>query len=158
MITNYLEILENSLKQKSAILNEIADNCEQQEQLLKQEKLPLEEFDVYVERKGELITKLTKLDEGFETLYARVREQLETNKDVYREQIARLQQLVTKVTEQSVSIQAQEARNKQMVEAHFAKERAGLRAGRQASKVAYGYYKNMNNTNVVLPQILDQKK
>lgn len=70
----------------------------------------------------------------------------------------RIQELITQVTEKSVSIQAQEARNKKMVEDYFARERNRLRSGRQASKAAYGYYKSMSNTNVVPPQILDQKQ
>lgn len=158
MIKNYLAILEESLDQKAAVLDEITGYCREQEALLKQETLDLESFDSYVDRKDLCIQKLAKLDEGFETLYERMKEQLAGGKEAYKDQIARIQQKITVITEKSVSIQAQEVRNKKMVEDYFTKERSQLRQGRQASKAAYGYYKNMNNSNVVPPQFLDSKQ
>ena len=157
MIENYLNVLEDSLQKKVTVLNEIAEQNCKQEELLKQEKLDLEAFDIIVEKKDELIQKILKLDEGFETLYERVREQLQANKDAYKTQIAHMQQLISQITDKNMSVQAQEARNKKMVEDYFAKEKSAIRAGRQASKAAYDYYKNMNNTNQVPPQFLDQK-
>lgn len=157
MIENYLGILEESLQKKIAMLNEIAEHSCEQENLLKQDKLDLEAFDVLVDKKDELIQKLLKLDEGFEALYERVREQLQADKDVYKGQIATMQNLIAQITDKSMSIQAQESRNKKMVETYFAKEKNAIRAGRQTSKVAYDYYKNMNNSNQVPPQFLDQK-
>lgn len=59
----------------------------------------MEELDANMEQKDGLIQKLTALDDGFETLYERVKEQLSTNKDAYKNQIKRIQELITKVTE-----------------------------------------------------------
>ena len=158
MIENYLEILEDSLVKKLAVLDEITEYNNEQEALLKREKVSMEELDANMEKKDELIQKLVKLDEGFETLYERVREQLLTNKDIYKEQIRRIQDLISKVTEKSVSVQAQESRNKKLIENYFIKEKSQIRQGRQASKTAFNYYKNMSNSNAIPPQILDQKK
>ena len=158
MIENYLGILEESLQKKSAVLDEIGEYNSAQEQLLKGESLSLEALDDNMEKKDALIQKLMDLDAGFESLYARISEQLLTNKDAYKAQIARLQQLIQQVTEKSVSIQAQEARNKKLVDDYFAKERNRLRQGRQSSKAAYGYYKSISNSNTVSPQFMDQKK
>lgn len=158
MIDNYLNILEESLQNKLAVLDEIALYNGEQEELLKQEKVSMDELDANMGRKDELIQKLTGLDDGFESLYERIREQLLENKTLYARQIRRLQRLISDITEKSVSIQAQEARNKKLIEAYFTKEKRQLRQGRQSSKAAYDYYKNMSNTNVVQPQIMDQKK
>ena len=108
MIENYLGILEESLEKKVLVLDEIEDYTAKQERLLKQEKVSMEELDANMEQKDGLIQKLTALDDGFETLYERVKEQLSTNKDAYKNQIKRIQELITKVTEKSVSIQAKE--------------------------------------------------
>ena len=116
MIENYLGILEESLEKKVLVLDEIEDYTAKQERLLKQEKVSMEELDANMEQKDGLIQKLTALDDGFETLYERVKEQLSTNKDAYKNQIKRIQELITKVTEKSVSIQAKESRNKKLVE------------------------------------------
>lgn len=158
MIENYLKILEESLQKKLTVLDEIIAYNKEQEKLLKKEDVSLDELDANMSLKDGLIQKLLKLDEGFELLYERIREQLLGNKDAYKTQIKSLQQLISKVTEKSVSIQAQEARNKKLVESYFAREKEQLKQGRQASRAAYDYYKNMNNTNIVPPQIMDQKK
>lgn len=155
---NYLKILEDSLHQKLSVLEEISQYNEGQERLLKKQDVSLEELDDNMSGKDELIEKLTGLDEGFETLYERIREQLLEGKDTHKAQIKKLQELITQVTEKSVSIQAQEARNKKLVEKYFAEERAQLKHDRQTSTVAYNYYKNMSNTNVMPPQYMDQKK
>ena len=158
MIENYLTILEDSLRQKVNVLDEISECNTAQEQLLKQESLSLEEFDEYVDKKDVLIQKLNKLDEGFDSLYEKIREQLLKDKEAYKAQISRIQQLISQVTEKSVSIQAQEARNRKAVEYYFANEKQQLRQSRQSSKAAYDYYRSMNNANVVPPQFMDKKK
>ena len=83
----------------------------------------MDELDANMSLKDGLIQKLLKLDEGFEMLYERIREQLLGNKDAYKSQIKSLQQLISQVTEKSVSIQAQEARNKKLIETYFAREK-----------------------------------
>ena len=155
---NYLDILEESLQKKLKVLEEITVYNQEQEQLLKKEKVSLEELDKNMEQKDELIVKLSGIDEGFETLYERIKEQLLANKDAYREQISKLQQMISQITEKSVSIQAQEARNKKLIEDYFRNERNQIRQNRQSSRAAYNYYKSVNNTNVVMPQMMDQKK
>ena len=158
MMDNYLDILEERLQKKLKVLEEITVYNQEQEQLLRKESVSLEELDENMSHKDELIQKVTALDEGFETLYERIKEQILTHKDDYKEQIRKLQQLISQVTEKSVSIQAQEARNKKLIEDYFKKERSQLRQNRQSSKAAYNYYKSVNNTNVVMPQMMDQKK
>lgn len=155
---NYLDILEESLQKKLKVLEEIAVYNQEQEQFLRKASVSLEELDENMSHKDELIRKVTALDEGFETLYEHVREQLLANKDDYREQIRKLQQLISQVTEKGVSIQAQESRNKKLIEDYFKRERSQLRQNKQSSKAAYNYYKSVNNTNVVMPQMMDQKK
>lgn len=158
MIENYLEILEKSLEKKILVLDEIEDYTVKQESLLKKEKVSMEELDANMEQKDGLIRKLTDLDEGFETLYDRVKEQLNTNKDAYKEQIKRIQNLISRVTEKSVSVQAQESRNKKLVEDYFTKKKSEIRQGRQASKTVLNYYKSMSDTSAISSQIMDQKK
>jgi len=153
---NYLEILTDSLKKKSKVLDEIMRYNSDQENLLRQEGISLEELDANMELKDGLIQNLVQLDDGFETLYERIKEQLLTQKDQYKAQIGQMQELISGITEKSVSIQAQEARNKGMIENYFARERGQLRQSRQVSKAAYGYYKSMSNG--VSSQLLDQKK
>jgi flagellar biosynthesis/type III secretory pathway chaperone len=155
---NYLKILEDSLLKKCNVLDEISEYNEEQYRIFSQESVDLDKFDEYVEQKGKLIDSLTKLDDGFETLFARVSEELSANRSQYTEQIARLQTLVREVTDKGVSVQAQEARNKALIEEYFAKERRNLHNNRKTAKAAYNYYKTMSGINSVPPQYLDSKQ
>ena len=117
-----------------------------------------EAFDSSIEEKGVLIDELTKLDEGFETLYGHIKGQLAEGKERYKVQIASLQKKIAEVTEKSVAIQAQEARNKNLAENYFAKAREDLKKNRKSSRAALDYYRNMNKMQVVSPQFMDKKK
>ena len=159
MTGNYLTLLEESLQEKLQVMADIQQYNLKQQEIFQSDNVDIDHFDEYVEEKGKLIDRLTALDNGFESLYVKVSKELENGgREKYKDQIKRLQQLVTEVTETSVTIQAQEARNKKLIEDFFRKEREGIRKGRQSSKAAYDYYKNMNRSNVVPPQFMDSKK
>lgn len=158
MTENYLNLLEDSLQKKVQVLEKIqAYNLKQQE-IFRTGDADLEKFDEYVDEKGALIEELTALDNGFETLYGRVAEELTENRSKYANQILRLQELVTRVMEYGVTIQAQEVRNKQLIEQYFSNRRSELKNARTVSRAAYDYYKNMNHAGTVPPQFMDSKK
>ncbi|MDE6167588.1 MAG: flagellar export chaperone FlgN [Acetatifactor sp.] len=158
MTENYLVILEESLRRKLQVLEDIQAYNMRQQEIFQADNVDLDQFDSYVDEKGMLIDRLNSLDNGFERLYANVAEELSGNREKYVDQIRRLQELVSKVTEAGVQVQAQEARNKKLIEDYFRKQREGIRDGRKSSKAAYDYYKNMSKSSVVMPQIMDQKK
>lgn len=155
---NYLSVLEDSLKKKLQILDELTDYTMQQQELLKVEELDYEAFDRLVDQKEPLIQKIMELDQGFETVYDRIKEQLLGNKEQYAAQIRALQSLIGELTDKSVKLQNMEQRNKSAVEQQFRKSREKIRQGRQNKQAALNYYKNMNNANYVPPQFLDDKK
>ncbi|MDE6065125.1 MAG: flagellar protein FliT, partial [Lachnospiraceae bacterium] len=67
---SYLKILEESLRKKLLVLDEIQAYNEKQKQVFQSDSVELDEFDAAVEEKGKLIEQISKLDEGFETLYS----------------------------------------------------------------------------------------
>lgn len=158
MIDNYLSILEESLNKKIEVLKRISAANEAQTDLLKKEPVDLEVFDKTVDEKDLYINELTALDDGFESLYEKVKQELDGNRERYAVQIKRMQALIKDITDRSVAIQAQEARNKALVENCFKMERQNLGQSRKNSKAAYGYYQNMNNKNVPQSHFMDQKK
>lgn len=155
---NQLTIMAESLEKKIRVLEKIAEYNKLQEQAFTDGQMRMEDFDRAVEEKGKLIAELTRLDEGFETMYERLATQLKDHKEQYAQQIRRLQELITRVTDLNVSIQAQELRNKQLVEQFFAKERAGIRQSRKSSKAAYDYYKGLKNNSYSGMSSYDTKK
>lgn len=158
MIENCLSILEDSLKKKIEVLKRIHAANETQTAILKEDSVDLEAFDKVVDEKDLYIEELISLDDGFEALYEKVRQELDGNRSKYAEQIKRMQGLITDITDRSVAVQAQEARNKALVEKCFKAERQNLGQSRKNSKAAYGYYQNMSNKNVPQSHFMDQKK
>lgn len=158
MIVNYLQVLEESLIKKRDVLNRMEILNKEQEILLKKSDLSEEEFDKSIDQKGELIEVLNKLDEGFEKLYEQIRGQLYSGKEKYKDQISVLQRLIKEVMDKSVTIQAQEARNKQLADSYFLNARKDLQQGRRSSKIALDYYRNMSQSQVISPQFMDKKK
>lgn len=134
MTENYLNILEESLQKKLQVMAKIQDYNLRQQEIFRSDNVELDKFDEYVAEKGALIDELTALDNGFETLYGKVAEELADNRERYAEQIKRLQELVSRVTEESVGIQAQEARNKKLVEDYFRRERNSLNRNRKRDR------------------------
>ena len=155
---NQLFILAESLEKKIQVLTAIQEYNKHQEQVFTSEHVDMSSFDEAVEEKGRLIQQLSRLDDGFEVMYAALAEQLQKNRVKYAEEIRALQQQIAVITEMSVTIQAQEKRNKQLIEQYFSKERRGISQSRKTLKAAYDYYKKMNNTSIVEPQFYDSKK
>ena len=158
MEQNCVQILVQSLKKKSETLNKIIEQNNLQETILKQEEFDMDSFEETVDAQNELVEELERLDTGFEALYDRVREDVMHNKDRYRQEIVEMQELIQQITDKVVTINAGNMRNKRLAENQFKKARAEIRNGVSQSKVARGYYNNMNNLNCVAPQFYDNKK
>ena len=155
---NQLTILSESLDKKLEVLRKIQDYNKRQEEIFSAENVDMSLFDDAVEEKQRLIDEVVRLDEGFEIMYEKLAKELEGNRERYAAQIRELQQKVSRVTELSVTVQAQEARNKKLIESYFAKERAGIGQRRKNAKSAYDYYKSMSGAGYVQPQMYDNKK
>ena len=160
MEKQYLAIMEQSLEKKIGILDRIIAKNQEQNAILNDPNMKWEDFDDNANRKMELIEEIDKLDEGFEDLFERVKEELESpgGKEKNAAQIVRMQELIRQITEKSTSIQAQEARNKVLVEQYFQQSRERIRKGRTSSKAAMDYYKSMSQTSFAQPHFLDDKK
>lgn len=147
MPEQYLDILEESLKKKIEVLDEIILKNEEQKKILEAEEFEPEVFDQNTEEKGKLIDKLNLLDSGFEKVFERVKEELQNNKEAHKAQIIRLQGAIRAITEKSVFIQATEERNRVTVEQKFKKEHEKIQFGKNSMKVAKQYYNNMRGIN-----------
>lgn len=100
-------------------------------------------FDETVEAKSACIDQLNQLDSGFEKLYAQVAEELDQNREDYAKEIRDMQQCIRRVTDKSVKIQAQEARNKQLMKEKFSTVQKQATDVRKNSRAITGYYNSM---------------
>lgn len=125
----YIQIMIQSLKKKNQILDVIISLNQQQRDELENPALDPDDFDLTVEKKAKQIEELETLDNGFQELFERVQEELNNNREAYREEIAVMQELIRSLTEKSADIQTQEQRNKELMTRKFAAVRKQVKEG-----------------------------
>ena len=152
------QILLQSLEKKTKLLDDMIRQNGVQEELLKEEDLDMDAFDEAINQQGFYIEELDKLDQGFETVYDRVREELLRDKARYRMEIIRMKELIQQITDKIVTLNAGNMRNKMLAENQFSRKRAAIGAGASRNKAARNYYNNMTRLNYVSPQFYDNKK
>ncbi len=158
MVSASLDMLEESLVKKIEVMKKICEeNARQKEILSDPENVDPEAFDKTLDPKGEYIDQLLALDEGFQSLFDRVKEEIGQNKADYAEQIRRMQELIQEITGLSASIEAEEHRNKRLAEKYFSTARSQMTQSRQSSSAAFNYYQTMNNFKNIPPQFMDTK-
>ncbi len=160
---NYLQIMVESLEKKSEILDKILEKNEAQKACVKDKKyddVNWDAFNVLVAEKETFIDKINELDEGFESIYARIKDEVLGNKEKYRSYILKLKELISSLTDKGVKIQTTEDRNRQLVEKVFFNARKEIKQQKVSMKVASNYYKTMSNSTVRSAEemFLDQKK
>lgn len=158
MKQTYIDIMIQSLERKLQVLDQIIEVNSRQENILEDKKADIDEFDKCVEEKAAFIEQMQQLDSGFEKLYARVEEELKNNKEDHADSIRKMQSLIRKITDKSMEIQAQEARNKDLMVRKITYVKETAKSFRTNSKIASQYYKNMMKINYVDPQFMDNKK
>ena len=155
---SYVAVLEDSLKKKVDILRQLQLLCQEQSDMLDDANMTPEVFEENVDKKGKLIARLEGLDEGFEQLYGRVKDEMTSNSEHYKERILRMQELIRDITDRSVQIQVMESRNKDKAQIRFGEIRNKIREVRHSGKAVSNYYQNMMKMNTVDPQFMDSKK
>lgn len=155
---NYLDILIQSLHQKVEALDHIIGKNEEQYTILSAEEADMDAFEKNVTEKSEYVDKILFLDEGFDEVYQRVKEELDTNRASYAQEIAEMKRLISIITEKSMKVQAQEQKNKDLAQKQFAHARKKIRQIKAGKRVASQYYQSMQQINVIDPQFMDKKK
>ncbi len=158
MVSSSLDMLEESLIKKIDIMKKIQDENARQKAILSDpEQVDMQALDETLDNKGNYIDKLNSLDEGFQTLFDSVKQQVGDNKELYAGQIRRMQNLIREITGLSASIEAEEHRNKKLAEKYFSIAREQMNQSRHSSAAAFNYYQTMNNFKNIPPQFMDKK-
>ena len=158
MTESYLEMMEESLRQKIEVLESIEEENLIQKRLLEDtEHFDEESFDATIDRKGKLIRRIEQLNEGFESLFERVKEELDGNREKYRDQILTYQNLIRQITDLSNAVEVEERRNREMVKNYFQGARDQINKNRRSNQAAYDYYQTMNKSRITPPQFYDTK-
>ncbi|MBQ8982371.1 MAG: flagellar export chaperone FlgN [Lachnospiraceae bacterium] len=157
-IKKYLLILAETMEKKISILQALLEATRRQEQIAIQEDFVLEAFEENMDQKDVLLGQIDELDEGFESVFTQIRSELTAKKELYKDDIKKIQELIRKCTDLEVEIQALEARNRNRLELIFAREQKELRQVKANSKVVSSYYNSMRPSQNVDSIFMDQKK
>lgn len=156
MANAYVTALSESLDKKYEILKKIHELDEEQYTIAKTSPFSYEEFDKNSEEKGLQIFKLNRLDEGFESVYEKVKDELKVNKSAYSTEIKYMQDMISKITDLSTKIQAEESRNKTAIEQAFRNEKEKIKGQRSGMKAVKSYSQAM--ANAPKPSFLYEEK
>lgn len=157
-MTNELQLLIEALEKKERILRQILDKSKIQLNVAEAETLDVERFDKLVDDKASLLDEMVKLDEGFDSTYQRVKDELLTQKDRYKKEIVVLQKLIENGVDLGAQISAAETRTKNKLSVSLARSKKELVQKRVSTKVASDYYKTSNNFKHASSFFLDKKK
>lgn len=156
-IDNYIMIMIDGLKKKLRLLEQISEINISQKAVLELEDFDVDMLEDSIEQKSSLIEQLNVIDNGFEAVYDKIKEELIENKDVYKNQIQEMKDLIRQVTDLSVTVQNSENRNRELIQSRFATMRKEMKESKKSSQHVADYYKTMSKLDSS-PQFMDQKK
>ncbi len=157
-IESYVAMLRSSLDRKIDILDRIVRENEIQLQILvDRESLP-EELEETIQKKTALIEEMEKLDSGFDEVFTRIRDELDSNREQYKSDISAMQSQIRQIVDRGAQIEAQELRNKEVAQDKFTYIKNQVKKTGKSRKAVNTYYSNMMKVNYVDPQFMDNKK
>lgn len=157
-MTNELQLLIEALEKKKVVLTDILAKSEEQSKVANAPKFELEQFDALVNDKTDLLARLEQIDQGFDAVYHRIKEELVDKKQSYKTEIERLQQLIKDTLDLGAQIHATEARTKDSMSNALLTSRQELVKKRVTSKSVMDYYKANSQMSIMDPYFIDKKK
>ena len=154
----YINMMIESQEKKLELLDRAIELDKEQEEIVTGDKPDMEALNANLTAKGALVDELNKLDEGFDSVYAKVRDELINNKEAHKAEIGRLQELIRQIMEKTADIEAMEARSKINVETFLKRRKKELRDGRNPIQAASVYSTNMRRAYDTSPFFVDNKK
>ena len=157
MEQKYIQIMIQNLNNKVNILERMAEVNIRQKNLLEKSKFELNEYDAIFEEKSELLRQIQVLSSEFETLYVKIKDNLQVYKTQYVDDIEDIQRLICKTMEQTKILQELEANNKACFTQKMAQIKDIAKSMRTSARVVGQYQQNMQNFSFIDPQFLDNK-
>ena len=159
---SYLEMMKDSLDKKIELLKQIQEKNKEQYNILsvqlKDNEVDQEAFDKIVEEKSEIADELYVLNDGFTSLFDNLKNEINDNKERYKDQIIHMQGQIRDIMDLTNTIELQEHANKELADTFFSNERKKLKGVRNSSRASMNYYQNMNRSKVEESMFMDEKQ
>jgi len=144
-VTVYISVLQDSLEEKAGILQKLLELTKGQGEILCGEKVDVDQFEVLMDQKSVCLSRLQKLDRGFQNLFEKIGDTIKRNPERYKPQVQAMQSHIRQITECGVEIEALEKKNKTRLASFLAKERSKANSFQKKSITAMSYHQNMAN-------------
>ncbi|MBR6229285.1 MAG: flagellar export chaperone FlgN [Eubacterium sp.] len=141
----YVSMMLDSLKKKKEILSILYEQTREQERILSADEVDADRFEEVLEEKGKEIDELNLVDDGFDSLFKKLEQELMGNQESYKEEISRMKVLITEVTDLGTKIQVLEKKNHDRFQQYIASEREKLKAANKSQQMAMTYARNMTD-------------
>ena len=158
VINTYLQMLNESLQKKMSVLNQIYELTQQQDICFQDEKQVIEIMERCVSEKEPLLKQLTKLDQGFDLVYSKIKSFVLEDTKEHQAEILKLQNSISDITSLSVKIQSLEQGNKRKFELFLSNKKQEIKQFKVSNRTASNYYKNMTGKPQGESYFIDKKK
>lgn len=157
-IQNYLRILADTLTQKEHILEQLLSLTKTQSALAEQAELDETAFSNSVNEKEVLIARINQLDDGFTSIYERIRQDVIDQGGLYDTEIRQMQEQIRRCVGIGNEIKVLEERNHAKLTGHFASKKESYKVKASANSAARSYHQAMTGGQYHASAFMDQKK
>ena len=141
----YVTILRDSIANKVHILESLLELTKDQGELAKTGNTDVREFDEILDEKGRQIDMLNMLDDGFVGIYEKIKDELASHTEAYKEELLQIRELIDKAANLGVRLEALEHENKKYIEDFIARKKAEVKSFKQSKNMTASYARNMAN-------------
>lgn len=141
----YVMILRDSVANKVHVLETLLELTKEQGELAKSGNPDVREFDELLDEKGRQIDMLNMLDDGFVGIYEKVKDEITSNTEAYKDELLQIRELIDKATALGVRLEALEHENKEHIEAFIARKKAEVKNFKRSKNMSESYARNMAN-------------
>lgn len=142
---NYVQILMNTLEKQKQVLQQILTLTKEQSRIASQESFDENALEDTLNKKEILIARLNELDDGFASIYGRVRREVIEHQVEYAKELEKMQNLIRECTDIGNELKVLEQRNKDRLINCFAGKQKEYGARQTAANVASRYHQTMYN-------------
>lgn len=157
-IASYLKVLSDTLEQKQQVLRQVLEITKQQERLIHSDNFEETEFGELLNQKEPLIARINQLDDGFASVYERIRQDVIDQGGIYDAEVIKLQGQIKSCVEIGNDIQVLEERNRDALARKMSSKKQEYKTKAASSTAAKSYYQTMSNTKYMDSFFMDQKK
>ena len=145
----YIDMLIDILNKQIATLCEVRDITKKQGDIANSVDFDEDAFDETLSHKDVCIIRLNELDNGFVSVYDRVKKAVKEDPSKYKDKVSKMQELIRRCTDLGNEIQTLETRNKDKIVKCFDNKKQEYSAKQTAATVAGKYNTTMRNVNLM---------